>query len=207
MTSIKHIVFSRCRFDDKDLMQKYLDVSKSVLIPALKSQTCKDFTWVVMCRPDDVQYIKDFLLMDFYPVHNIHDFISYVKDNDVKIQTRHDIDDWMSSEYIDMIQAVHNEHIGRYDKFLVQAQPRKVDMRTEEETRMGRYHDKRTSMFLSLCQRKCIHHIQEKKHGWMWEIAPKVFNIPEGYVKWMIHGDNISCNRPKDFKPTPDKEG
>ena len=192
MKEIKHTVLSTCRFDDKDLMVKYLDVARETLVPALKSQTTNNFTWIVMCRPGDIEFIRGYLFLGFTPVHNREEYVDFVKKHNVKIQTRHDIDDWMSSEYIEMIQAIYDEHIDRWDKFLIQAQPRKVDMRTEEETRMNKYHDKRTSMFLSLCQRKCNHHIQEKKHGQMWQIAPRVVTIPEGYTKWMIHGENIS---------------
>lgn len=199
MEQIKHTILSRCRFSDKNLMMKYLDVSKAVLVPALKSQTVQDFKWIVMCMKEDEQFIKDFLFMDFIAVYDIKQYVDFVTSHNVKIQTRHDIDDYMSPEYVEMIQAIYAEHIDEHDKFLIQAQPRKVDMKLNEETRMGRYHDERTSMFLSLCQRKCTRHIQEEKHGWMWKVAPKVYTIPEGYVKWMIHGNNISVKKGLDM--------
>ena len=192
---INHVVMSRCRFKDAELMQKYLNVSKKYFVPSIKSQKEKNFTVVIMVRKDDENYIKDFLELDFVAVYDLPTLVDYLIGNKATIQTRHDIDDYMSPNYVSKIQAIYKDAIDSHDKFLIQAQPVKLDTRTGYEKVMGRYHEKKTSMFLSLCQKEVTNHIQERKHGLMWEIAPRVFTLPEGYVKWVIHGDNISCKR------------
>lgn len=197
---MKHIIFSRCRFADKKLMQKYLDVSKKYFAPSLKAQMNKDFTVVIMVAKEDEGYIRDSLGINYEAVYDMPTFVEYINKHKPNIQTRHDIDDWMSPDYVSKIHDVYWQAIQHNDSFLIQAQPVKLKTDTQEETTMGRYHDQRTSMFLSLCQKDGTRHIQEEKHGWMWKVTPTVFTLPEGYVKWVIHGDNISCNRPKNWK-------
>jgi len=189
---MKHALCTRCRFDNKELMDRYLVVSRDMLIPSLRAQTNKDFEWIVMVKKGDEDYIMDFLDMEFTPVYDNHDFIELLKTKEFVIQTRHDIDDWMAPKYIDEIQRVYKENINRKDKFLIQAQPIKLMYKTGEEIVMGRYHSLRTSMFLTLCQHKIDNYITEKKHGHMWKIAPDVYSVPDGLVKWVIHGNNIS---------------
>jgi hypothetical protein len=206
-TPIKHAVISRARFSDKALMHKYLKVSKDMLIPSLQAQTNSSFTWFVMTTKEDIGFMRDYFGVHFVPVLNLPDFVEHMKDGKYTIQTRHDIDDWMAPTYIDEIQKLYTANIGTYDKFLIQSQPIKLMYHTGEESVMGRYHSTKTSMFLSLCQKEVDNHILEKKHGFMWEIAYKVFNVPDGMTKWVIHGDNISCNRPKNwtFSKTQEK--
>ena len=63
-----HVVFTRLKFDDKELMKRYLDVTKKFLIPSLISQTCKNFKWLVMVCDDDIEFLKDELNFDFTPI-------------------------------------------------------------------------------------------------------------------------------------------
>ena len=186
------------RFSDRTLLENYLAITKDILVPALKSQFNQNFTWACLARKEDISYIHDFLEMDFIPFSDVNEFILYVKTNNFNIQTRHDMDDFMSKDYVQKIQDVYNENIKTYDSFLIQSQPIRVDYKTKQEYKMGLYTDKRNSMFLSICQKDVKHHILERKHGQMWEVANKVISLPEGYTKWIIHGNNKST--PKSIK-------
>ena len=192
---MKHVIISRMAFRDKNLFNKYLKISKEILIPSLNSQLNKNFEFCVLIRPEDVKFVREFLEIDFSPFYSVMEYIEYVKKNNIEIQTRHDMDDYMSEDYVKRIQEEYEENIRRWDSFLIQAQPVKLLYDTKEEVEMGLYTDKRNSMFLSLCQKKVVNHIFERKHGQMHEITPNVISLPPGYTKWVIHEDNISILR------------
>lgn len=176
-------------------MWKYIDVCKNILIPSLKSQTNKNFIWGLLILDEDINFVKAELDFEFTPFKSIQIFKEYCVNNNIFIQTRHDIDDWMSKDYVETIQKIYIENIFKYDNFLIQSQPLKLIYETGDETHIGEYTNTRNSMHLTLCQKKINHHIYEKKHGQMYEIAPYVITLPEGFTKWVIHGDNISCKR------------
>lgn len=192
---MKHIIISRLNFIDKELMNKYLLITKDILIPSLKSQIDKNFEWALIIKPEDVEFVKNQIDYNFIPFSSNIEFRKYTIENKYDIQTRHDVDDWMSSKYVSTIHELYNENIKKYNKFLIQAQPKKLDYHTKKEVSIGKYHDKRNSMFLSLCQDVVDCNIFDRKHGQMYEIAENVITIPEGYTKWVIHGDNISCKK------------
>jgi hypothetical protein len=193
-----HSIITRMNFGDSDLMEQYLSVTKKILIPSLKSQKSKKFEWVIITNEDNLKVLEKELDYPFVPMFGNNSCHSYLIDGGKNIQTRHDCDDWMSPDYVETIQNFYTLSIGRYSKFLIQAQPTKLDYNTGKELKISRYHDKRCSMFLSLCQENVENHIFERKHGQMYEVVPDVFTIPEenekggGYVKWVIHGKNRS---------------
>jgi hypothetical protein len=193
MNEPKHAIVSLSRFKDKDLMKIYFDVSKKMLIPSLKGQTNQNFEWVLMVLKEDISFARDYLEMDFTPVENKQEFVDYVTSKDFVIQTRHDIDDWMNPAYVDEIQKLYRQHIGQHDKFLVQSQPVRLNYPKGSEIPMKRYTAVRNSMFLSLCQRDVTATVLDRKHGQMHEVANRVFNVPDGMTKWVIHGNNRSC--------------
>lgn len=180
------------KFDDKELLKKYLVITKDILILSLKSQTNKNFIWGLIINDEDIEYVKNELDFDFIPFNDNDEYFEYVKNNKIDIQTRHDIDDWMSSDYVDIIQKKYMENINDCDIFLVQSQPIKMIYKTKKETSLSKYTDKRTSMHLSLCQKEIIYNIHSRIHAKMHEISKRVITLPEGYTKWVIHGDNIS---------------
>jgi len=178
--------------ENKQQLEIYLKVTKDVLVPCLNSQINKNFIWATIINPDHINFVKEYLGIDFLSFSNINEFVEYVFKNDVKIQTRHDMDDYMSDTYIDKIQQLYVENIDILKSFLIQAQPVRVDYKSKEEFKMGNYTDKKNSMFLSICQKEVKHHIFERNHGRMYEVESKVITLPEGYTKWIIHGNNIS---------------
>jgi hypothetical protein len=187
---MKHIVFTRINFDDKELMSKYVKISKEVLIPALKSQTCKNFTLLILCKSEDEEYLRKEL--DFPFVRIGGNFVEYVIKNEINIQTRHDCDDWMAPNYIELIQNTYKENIDKKDKFLVQSQPLRLDYNTKKTIQIQKYHEKRCSMHLSLCQKNVTNHINERIHSKMFEITNHVIMLPGNPTQWVIHGDNKS---------------
>ena len=194
---MKHCIYTRMRFDDKALMAKYLAVTKKILIPSLKSQTCKNFTWILMIRPDDEEFLRKELDYPFKAIYTVEEFIDYVISNNFEIQTRHDCDDFMSSNYIETLQKLCEENKDKFKCTLIHCQPTQVIYQSGERKKLGAYHDKRTSMHLTICQKDVKHHVYEKQHGKMWKIAQKVILLPEGYTEWVIHGNNISVTRSK----------
>ena len=163
-------------------------------MPCLKSQTNKNFIWGLIILDEDVDFVREELGIDFTPFNSSNEYVSYVKTNNIQIQTRHDIDDYMSEIYIEKIQEIYETNVDK-DIFLIQFQPIRQVYSTKKEYPMAKYVDTGNSMFLSLCQKNANHHIFERQHGQMYEIVDTIITIPEGYVKWIIHGNNITCKR------------
>ena len=194
---VKHMVLIKMVFIDKDLFKKYLNISKEILAPSLKSQINKNFEIGCIIKKEDISFAKELLDVDFINFSCFKDGFDYMKENNINIQTRHDMDDYMSPEYIQKIQEEYQKNIDLYDNFLIQAQPVKMMYETKKEFKMMQYNDKMNSMFLSLCQKDVKNYILERNHGQMHEIASHVITLPEGYTKWVIHENNISVRRVK----------
>jgi hypothetical protein len=190
---MKHTILTRMRFTDKELMKKYLVLTKDTLVPSLKSQTNQNFVWLLMVRKEDEDFLRSEIDFPFVAIYDEPGNVKYVTENNVEIQTRHDCDDFMFPHYIDSIQKLYTENIDKFSTFLVQSQPTQLMYHTGDVNSIGAYHDKRTSMHLSLCQKTAKYNIHHLGHGQMWQIAEKVINMGEGFTQWVIHGDNISC--------------
>ena len=201
---MKHIIISRLNFTDRALLNKYLGITKKVLIPALKSQTQKNFTWALLTNPADADYLKKQLDFPFVPIYGAAAVLKYCVDHTYHIQTRHDCDDYMSPKYVAAIQHEYTLNSKKYNTFIVHTQPIKQMYQTGEEFPLSPYHETRCSMFLSLCQTTIKHHVFEKKHGSMFELADHVINLGEGYNKWIIHGNNISVIGRQPNQPNKD---
>jgi len=192
---IRHVVCTRVAFRDEELMMRYLEVSKEMFIPQIEGQSTKNFELALLTREEHVGILKGVFTMPFTPIFSIPDYFEYVLEKKFNIQTRHDIDDWMSPDYIGAIQKAYKETAPLHDRFLIQAQPVRIDYETKKEKKMAAYTDKRTSMYLSLCQKEIKNHIWAENHGQMWQIANHVVTLPVGYVKWVIHGNNITYRK------------
>lgn len=189
---MKHSIITRINFTDLTLLDHYLEITKNVLVPALKSQTNKNFDLAVITNPEIVDLLRSELDYPFTAVYGNGQCYSYLLDNEINIQTRHDCDDYMSSTYVQKIQETYLSNYKRYDKFIVQAQPTQLIYQTGEEKSLSPYSNRRCSMFLSLCQTAVTNHVFERKHGQMYEITSNVITLPIGYTKWVIHGKNKS---------------
>lgn len=201
---MNHIIISRLNFTDRDLLNKYLEITKKVLIPALNSQKQKNFTWALLTNANDAPYLQRELKFPFVPIYGVQMLLKHCMANNFTIQTRHDCDDYMSENYVEAIQNTYKANINKYKTFIVHTQPIKRIYQTGVETPLAPYHDKRCSMFLSLCQSSVNHHVFEKKHGSMYELSDHVINLGTGYNKWMIHGNNISVIGRQPNQPNKD---
>jgi hypothetical protein len=191
---VKHYIITRINFKDLELLDKYLKVTKEVLIPCLKSQTVKNFTLAIITNPETVDYLKEQIDFPFIPFYG-NSINDHLIEEGVNIQTRHDCDDFMSKGYVSKIQKEYEKNFKKHSCFLIQAQPTLFDYSTKTESKMKPYSHERCSMFLSLCQEKVERHVFERKHGQMYEVTPTVITLPEGYAKWIIHGNNKSVSK------------
>jgi len=189
---MKHAVISRCRFANRKLMDKYLAVSAEYLVPQLQKQKAP-FDWFIISNKADGPHITKYLGCEFRMIQNREELAKIMVG--YNIQTRHDIDDWMSENYIEMIQALYKQVIGSLNRFVIHAQPVQLNILTNREYEMRKYRCNNTSMFVSLCQKTPEYNIFSKKHNQLWRIAEKTFMLKGTPVKWIIHGNNITCKR------------
>ena len=194
---MKHIIVTRCNFTDRGLMEKYLNISKHTFIPSIKNQTNSNFTLGLLLNREFEEYLHSFLQIPFIPFYNMEEYINYVKGNNIQIQTRHDIDDWMSPNYVAKLQETVNEYKNNVDSLLIHTQPKKLLYHEKEEKNLSEYHNTRTSMFLTLYQKEVTYTCYSLKHGQMYQICENIVKLPVGYTKWVIHGNNISVRRKK----------
>lgn len=188
---MKHAIFTRCNFQDDIGFEKYWPVMKEIYIPSLKSQTCKNFILYLNTKNPKHRAViseqfKDcgfeLAFIDFWEGNKVNKLFN--------IQTRHDCDDYMSSEYICRLQDVYNENIEKYDEFLIQAQPNKFDFITKKEYISPIRPPTAPCMFLSLCQKNYKKYIYQEMHTRFSKLVPTVFDIGRGYTKLVIHGNN-----------------
>ena len=195
---MKHLLITRLWFDNKNLMDRYIAVSVKTFIPAMKSQTCKDFELGILIRSEHVEYVKKRIGIDFTAfTGGIAEFRNEVLKNKYNIQSRVDFDDWVSPDYIEKTQKIYNDNITKYKNFVVHAQPEMMDWPSKRMVKVGLYHEKRVSMFSSLCQRDPVNPVYKGSHGQMYKMAEKVFKLPNGMAKWVQHPDTVTKARVK----------
>jgi len=195
---MKHLVISRLWFDSRELMDKYIDIALETFIPQLKNQTCKDFDFGLLIRKEDVEYVRTRIGMDFTAfTEGIDQFREVPKKYGYTIQTRHDFDDWMREDYIEAIQKLYKDKIRYHDSFIIHVQPIKVEYPSMKAMNVPAYHEKRISMFSSLCQKDPIHPVYKGSHGHLYRYADKVFILKTGYCKWIQHENTVTNARLK----------
>lgn len=60
MNSIKHIIITRAKFEDNDLLRKYLEISKKTYISSLHKQINKNFILCFLVNEKNISNIKPF---------------------------------------------------------------------------------------------------------------------------------------------------
>ena len=189
---MKHILLSRTKFDDDILFEKYFDVTKKIYIPSLINQTNKNFEIGFIINSKHKKYFEDNLPKEIKITffETFENYSEYVKKENFEIQTRHDIDDGMESDYIETIQRLYETHKNKYEKFIIHAQPIKIDLNTNKKYYIREFHETYNSMFLSLCQKKCENTVFDRKHRLMYEITNNIIKIQEPKVFLIYHGNN-----------------
>jgi glycosyltransferase involved in cell wall biosynthesis len=189
---MKHIIVTRCFFDDDELFNKYFKIMKLVYGPSIKSQINNNFEIGFIISPKHSDKISELNLN--IPVlffDSVKSFNEYCFEKNIEIQTRHDCDDWMRNDYIENIQKQYHVNSKKYNSFLIQSQIYKHDIDSDKlyKPKLD-YDDKNTSMFLSLCQKKVTSCVLDDNHRFMYKLVDKVIDLGYGYVKLTIHNNN-----------------
>ena len=198
---MKHLIVTRCKFgkNNRETLNNYLKFANEIFIPSLKSQENKDFTLCLILDDYDIEYLKNKIDYPFIYVHNFDELFDLVKTENWQIQTRHDIDDWMSPEYTKKIREICENKLESLEELLIHPQPCRLVYSTGEEFKFGEYHNRKCCMHLTLCQRNIKYHIYQKHHGKMWELTDNIIMIGEGYTKWVGHDHNTTYNKERGY--------
>lgn len=201
---MKHIVITRCKFGKDEDFQKYFEVMKKTYIPSINSQTDKNFSIALIVNPRHYDLIrneinKDIEIIPFSDTKK--DYKEYVINNNITIQTRHDCDDIMESNYIETIRKLYNENNSKYDDFILNFHPTKLIVETGKEYTHGRDYSKVCSMFTTLIQKSVKHGIMDCVHDHLKEFTRNIIYVPRGYVKLGIHGNNTTSKLTDNDKP------
>ena len=195
---MRHLLITRLWFDSEKLLDKYLDVAVNTFIPSLKAQTCKDFEFGILLRKEHIEHVRERIGIKFIPyTGGIEQFREVAHKEGLTVQTRHDIDDWMASTYIEEIQKCYKENKDKYASFVIFAQPVKMEYPSGKVMPVPAYNEKRISMFATLCQRDPVHPIYKGSHGALYQYGEKIFKLPDGLVKWVQHPDSVTNARLK----------
>lgn len=201
---MKHIVITRCKFGKDEDFQKYFEVMKKTYIPSINSQTDKNFSIALIVNPRHYDLIrneinKDIEIIPFSDTKK--DYKEYVINNNITIQTRHDCDDIMESNYIETIRKLYNENNSKYDDFILNFHPTKLIVETGKEYTHGRDYSKVCSMFTTLIQKSVKHGIMDCVHDHLKGFTRNIIYVPRGYVKLGIHGNNTISKLTDNDKP------
>lgn len=193
---MKHAIITRLIYEDKNLFAHRVQLMSDILIPCLNNQINRDFTLIVMVLDEDVEYLKQHLNYPFINFSDYADLRKFCVENKVRIQTRHDSDDWMSHKYVLKIQEEYERlKDNPHNMFLLQFYPEKINYRTGQLISALSYRRDFNSGFLTLCQSGDVSKIvYEKSHTEMHKITgtAAVYSYGFGWVKYYIHGANDS---------------
>lgn len=56
---MKHVIVTRCKFDDEDKFEKYFQVIKECYVKSINNQTNKNFSIALICNEKHFQKIRD----------------------------------------------------------------------------------------------------------------------------------------------------
>lgn len=124
---MNHIIITRLKYREKDLLKIRLNLLNEILIPCLENQTNQNFQLCIICFNEDINTLKNFINYNFITFENYEDLRKYIIENNINIQTRHDSDDFMYENYIDKIQKEYKSIINKNNIFLLQFQPEKIN--------------------------------------------------------------------------------
>lgn len=202
---MKHWIYTRCAFEDDALFYKYFAVMKTIFIPAIKSQSCKNFYLFIHVNKKNPHHSslinQEFNNSGINYIFDIPNFKQAMLYEPYSIQTRHDCDDYMAPNYIKDIQNLAAENFLQFDEFLIHAQPVKHKYNTDEYYLPAKYSQKNPSMFLTLCQRNPNKTIIDITHTKFSQTVPILFDLGYKYARLTIHQNNkISTLRSGDVR-------
>ena len=201
---MKHIIVTRCKFGDDEKFQNYFEVMKKTYIPSINSQTDKNFTIGLIVNPKHYDLIRELITKDIeiIPFKDAKvDYMEYVIKNGFTLQTRHDCDDSMNSNYIEHIHNLYEQNKSKYDDFILNFHPTKFVINTGKEYTHGRDYSRVCSMFSTLIQKNVKNGIMNCMHDYLNKYTKNIIYIPRGYVKLTIHGNNVLSKLSNNDKP------
>jgi hypothetical protein len=201
---MKHIIVTRCKFGDDEKFQNYFEVMKKTYIPSINSQTDKNFTIGLIVNPKHYDLIRELITKDveIIPFKDAKvDYMEYVIKNGFTLQTRHDCDDSMNSNYIEHIHNLYEQNKSKYDDFILNFHPTKFVINTGKEYTHGRDYSRVCSMFSTLIQKSVKNGIMNCMHDYLNKYTKNIIYIPRGYVKLTIHGNNVLSKLTNNDKP------
>lgn len=202
---MKHIIVTRCKFSKEEVFKNYFKVMEKTYIPSINSQTNKNFSIGLICNENHFDIIKNSInpqikLIRFSEVKK--DYREYVINNQITIQTRHDCDDYMSSNYIEFIQNKYEENKKKYNDFILNFHPTKFIFENKKEFSHSRDYSKVCSMFSTLIQNRVTNGIHDVVHDHLKQFTKNIIYIPpSGIVKLVIHGNNTLSKLNPNDKP------
>ena len=186
---MKHMIFTRIRFDDDDRFEYYLDLMKRWYVPSVESQLDQDFRLGFIVRDRHRGVVGSLFGGRAYFFGSEGEAGSFAISEGINIQTRHDCDDWMHEGYTRRVKEVYRENESR-GSFLVSSVLYKFDVSSGILYSCGSISggDGFIGPFLSLCQVEVKHYVRERNHRRMGFIG-EVFCI-RGYTMQVMHGGN-----------------
>ena len=61
---MKHVIVTRCKFDDEDKFENYFQVMKECYVKSINNQTNKNFSIALICNERHFQKIRDLVNND-----------------------------------------------------------------------------------------------------------------------------------------------
>ena len=192
---MKHLIITRLMYEDKNLLDQRIALTRKILIPDLLKQKNQNFVLAIMAFEEDFMHMH-FLLEDYPDIKNLafsdyNDLKQFCIKENFQIQTRHDSDDGMHPEYIEKIQTIAKDVIDKGNT-LIQFQPTKKTYPGQQIIKMPLYTHTYNSGFLSLVQNKVTKTVYQRSHILMHTEADQVVTVPEGYVTYWWHDLNNS---------------
>jgi hypothetical protein len=200
---LTHVVITRMLYKDDGRFLKRLELYKKHLLNSLKKQRRQNFDVAVLCNRRHAEYLTELGVIPFFlkdpdnlgqrdktwhvkvPWSEIDELEKYY------IQSNIDSDDFVSDDYIQMVQHFAEGE----EKLLIQFQPSLVDYKTEVIKPMrNKYDEENGSAFCSLYQPTEDNYIYigQDGHRKMPKYANRTITIGEGYAFVGIHDDNDS---------------
>lgn len=191
---MKHIIVTRCKFDNENKFNNYLPLIKKYYIQSINNQLDKNFEIGLVSNEKHFNLIrslvdKNIKMTRFLDIKG--DYKDYVIKNNIIIQTRHDCDDFMDKNYIKYIHNLYNINKEKFDKFILNFHPNKLDYKTNNEYKHSRDYSKVCSMFSTLVQKDVKSGIMDVMHDHLSRITRNIIYIDKPYVKLVIHNNNI----------------
>ncbi len=191
---MKHIIVTRCKFNSDDKFENYFKQIKNFYIPSINSQINKNFEIGLISNQKHFDLIRSLIDKEINMVRfedQKKDYRDYVIKNGINIQTRHDCDDSMTDDYISYIQDLYVKNKDKYDNFILNFHPNKLDVKTKKEYKHTRDYSKVCSMFSTLIQKKVEYGIMDVMHDHLSRISKNIIYIDKVFVKLTIHENNL----------------